>query len=144
MTKVMNTVFGIGIAVLLFIVVLLGTQTFYPAPTWEQYNCTYPEMKPYFGCTENMTIAQCNTLQVAQINSESQKVYDECNKRFNDADRKYGKVVFFVSFIVGIIIVIISMFLLSMTNIAAGTAFAGLALIVYGFIRGWPTTNDTL
>lgn len=140
----MNVVFGIGIAVLLFIVVLLGIRAFYPAPTWDKFNCTYPELKPYFGCTDNMTIAQCNTLQAAQENSETQRKYDECSQRFNDADKAYGKIVFFITFIIGMIAVIISIFLLSMTNISAGVAFSGLTLIIYGFIRGWQATNDIL
>jgi len=145
MAKVMNVVFGIGIAVLIFIVVLLGIQAFYPAPTWENFNCTYPEMsKPYYGCSDNMTIAQCNSLQTPQVNPAEQRKYDECNQRFQEADKTYGKVVFFAAFIIGMIAVIISMFLLNMTNIAAGVAFSGLVLIIYGFIRGWSATNDTL
>lgn len=144
MVKVMNIVFGIGIAVLIFIVVLLGIRAFYPAPTWDKFNCTYPDIKPYYGCSDNMTIAQCNTLQAAQVNSAEQRKYDECNQRFQEADRAYGKIVFFVAFIVGMITVIISMFLLSMTNIAAGVAFSGLSLIIYGFMRGWLATNDIL
>lgn len=149
MVRVMNVVFGIGIAVLLFIVVLLGIRAFYPAPTWEQFNCTYSSYvipDKAIICPPNMTIQDCSNMQssLQQNYSADQKRYDDCNKRFQDADKEYGKVVFFVAFIIGIFAVIASMFLLSMTNIAAGTAFAGLALIVYGFMRGWPTTNDAL
>ena len=31
-----------------------------------------------------------------------------------------------------------------MINIAAGTAFAGLVLIIWGFMRGWQGTGDVL
>jgi hypothetical protein len=37
MAKVMNAVFGIGIAVIIFIVVLLGIQAFYPEPKYDKY-----------------------------------------------------------------------------------------------------------
>lgn len=146
MAKVMNVVFGIAIAVIIFIVVLLGIRAFYPQPTWENYNCTYPEMKPYYGCTDNMTIAQCNALQASQSNTNTadQKLFDECNKKYNDADKNYRTIVFFIVYILGIITLIVSMFILDMTSIAAGVAFAGIVLIFYGFTESWGTTNDIM
>jgi len=147
MAKVMNVVFGIGIAVLIFIVVLLGIKAFYPGPTYDDYDCTYPEparIAPV--CAENMTVKECNTLQNSYFDSNSpeMKSYEECNKKFQEADKKYRTVLFFVVYIIGIICLIISMYLLNMTNIAAGIAFAGLALIFYGFGQSWGTTNDIM
>ena len=145
MAKVMNVVFGIGIAVLLFIVVLLGIKAFYPGPTYDDYNCTYPEQARIVpSCTDNMTIKECNALQSSYTNTPETKAFDECNKKFQDADKKYRTILFFVVYIIGIICLIVSMYLLNMTNIAAGISFAGLALIFYGFGQSWGTTNDIL
>lgn len=150
MAKVMNTVFGIGIAIILFIVVMLGTQVFYPEPSYDEFNCSRFD-KPlaiydYYSCPENITVKECNLLikNGTLINEENQKESQACYTRFNDAQKVYGKNLFIVNNIIGIILVIISLFLFSMTNIAAGTAFAGLALIIYGFMRGWQGTGDVL
>lgn len=148
MAKVMNTVFGIGIAIILFIVVMLGTQVFYKEPMWDSYNCTYPnQFYPTMElCSDNLTVLQCREYVKSQtvIGSVDQKIFDECNGRFNDAMKEYGKNLFIINNVAGIILVIASLFLFSMVNIAAGSAFAGLALIVYGFMRGWQGIGDVL
>lgn len=147
--KVMNVVFGIGIAVILFIVVMLGTQVFYKEPTADSsgFNCTYPTQPlDYSLCADNITIKDCNNLLKTNptLNLKAQAEYDACWQRFNEAEKTYGKNLFIINNVVGIIFVIISLFLFTMINIAAGTAFAGLALIIYGFMRGWQGTGDNL
>lgn len=152
MAKVMNVVFGIGIALIIFIVVMLGTQVFYKAPVYEDFCNASVYNTPVMiydtsMCTDNMTVGQCNLLvkekQVAPV-TEQQKYYDECQKKFTDADKAYGKNIFIVNNIAGIIAIVASLFLFGMLNIAAGTAFSGLLLILYGFMRGWQGTGDVL
>lgn len=151
MAKVMNTVFGIGIAVILFIVVMLGTQVFYEEPTYESFNCTSYYDKPYeyrdiYSCNQTMTVAECQAWvkQGGGITLEQEKEQQECYKRLEEAQKVYGRNLFIINNIVGIMLVIASLFLFSMINIAAGTAFAGLILIIYGFMRGWQGTGDIL
>jgi uncharacterized membrane protein len=149
--KVMNVVFGIGIAVILFILVMLGTQVFYKAPMYEDF-CNYsmyPGATPIYDstiCQDNMTVRECNALvKEKQTNLDKQnEYYNSCNKKFQDADKAYGKNVFIINNLAGIIAIVVSLFLFSMINIAAGTAFAGLALIIYGFMRGWQGIGDIL
>jgi Ca2+/Na+ antiporter len=148
MAKVMNVVFGIGIAVILYLVVLLGIRAFYPEPRIDDFNCS---MQPYpialgAPCTPNMTIEECNILQKT-TNAESDsrsKEYESCYKRFEKVQNLYGRNVFIIAAIVGSIAIIVSFALFSMTNISAGVAFAGLSLIVYGFARGWQDTSDMI
>jgi hypothetical protein len=149
--KVMNVDFGIGIAVILFIVVMLGTQVFYKAPMYEDYcNVSYFD-KPvsiYDSsiCSDNITVRECNTLVKEKQTTfdRQQQEQEKCQKEFEDADKVYGKIVFLINCIVGIVAVIVSLFLFGMVNIAAGTAFSGLALIIYGFMRGWQGIGDVL
>jgi len=151
MAKVMNVVFGIGIAVILFIVVTLGVQVFYKAPVYEDFcNVSYYD-KPVVIydstiCPDNMTVGECNKLvkekqTTLDIQSREQ---EKCSTAYQDADKIYGKNVFIINNILGIILVIVSLFLFSMINIAAGTSFAGLVLIIWGFMRGWQGTGDIL
>ena len=147
----MNTVFGIGIAVILFIMVMLGTQVFYKAPIYGDFcNVSYYD-KPvsiYDSsiCPDNMTVGACNALiKEKQTTLDVQQAeMERCDKDFQEADKVYGKNLFVINNIVGIILVIASLFLFAMVNIAAGTAFAGLVLIIYGFMRGWQGTGDIL
>ncbi len=151
MARVMNVVFGIGIAVLIFIVVMLGTQVFYPEPMYEDYcNISYYD-KPVMIydstiCSDNMTVGTCNALvKEKQTTLDRQNAEQErCNNEYMDASKIYGKNLFVINNIAGITAVIVSLFLFSMVNIAAGTAFAGLILILYGFMRGWQGTGDIL
>lgn len=147
----MNVVFGIGIAIILFIVITLGVQVFYKAPMYETF-CNYsmyPYATPVYDssiCPDNMTVKDCNTLvKTKQSTLDKQnEYYNQCNKEYQDSDKSYGKNVFIINNFVGIIAIIVSLFLFSMVNIAAGTAFAGLALIIWGFMRGWQGTGDIL
>lgn len=151
MAKVMNVVFGIGIALIIFIVVMLGTQVFYKEPVYDNFcNVSYYD-KPVFIydssiCSDNMTVKDCNLLiKEKQTTLDVQSIeMERCSKAFQEADKIYGKNVFIISCTAGIIAVIVSLFFLLMINIAAGTAFAGLLLIFYGFIRGWQGTGDIL
>lgn len=146
--KIMNVVFGIGIAVIIFIVVMLGTQVFYQEPVWEDYNCTYPKeiYTTMEICPDNISVLQCREMVKTQpfITTPDQTKFNECEKSFSEANKIYGKNLFIINTIVGIIAVIISLFLLSMVNISAGIAFSGLILIIYGFMRGWQGTGDVL
>jgi len=149
--KVMNVVFGIGIAVILFIVVTLGVQVFYKAPLYEDFcnYSAYPEAVPIYDssiCPDNMTVKDCNALvkeKQATIDKQNE-YYNACNNEYQDVDKVYGKNVFIINNIIGIILVVASLFLFSLINIAAGTAFAGLVLIIWGFMRGWQGTGDVL
>ena len=142
--KVMNVVFGIGIAVLIYIVVLLGIQTFYPRPEVEDFGCDELRFEEPVLCNENMTIKECSELKAQElIKGESNEV-KECWDRYDEARDVYDRNFFLITAIIGFIAIIISMFLFGMINIAAGTAFSGLALIIFGFMIGWESTNDII
>jgi hypothetical protein len=151
--KIMNIVFGIGIAVIVFIVALLGIQAFYPAPEYENF-CKqdfYVEpltpMSTVYDCPGNITVTDCiNLLKVNEINaseykSRNQEMQD-CNTKFNEAQDRYAKIFFLIACALGLIALIASFFLLNYINISAGVAFAGIVLIIVAFSRGWRGTDD--
>jgi hypothetical protein len=143
MEKAMNIVFGIGIAILLYMVVLLGINAFYPEPDMDDYDCKYPEPKALGLCTDDMTVAECNSLRGLET-IEDRGEYDSCYQEFQDARDLYNKNFFLITNIIGLVFVVSSIYFSSMMNISVGTASAGLALIVFGFIIGWQSTNDIL
>jgi len=151
MANVMNTVFGIGVAVILFVMVLLGISVFYPSPNWSDYNCTDYGMENIQVCNPNITVGDCYKIAAADSKDSAyaqQKSFDECNKTFEAANKIYGKNFFIIASIIGVIIVFLSMLFFfkvpSMANISAGTALSGLVMIFTGFVRGWQGTNDKI
>jgi len=152
MAKLMNVVYGIGIAVILYIVVLLGINVFYPAPNFDHYNCTEAKQIEMQVCNPNMTVGDCYTIvagkQLNESLATSQAAFDACQKRFSHDDEIYSKNFLLITNVIGVCIIVISLFLFlylsSMINLSAGTAFAGLLLIFFGFARGWMATTDKI
>lgn len=152
MAQIMNIVFGIGVAVILFVVVLLGINVFYPSPNIDNYNCTEPKPVELQVCNPNMTVGDCYTVvagkQLNESATQQQQAFDECQKRFQHDNDIYGRNFLLITNIIGVIIIIASLFLFlnvpTMINLSAGTAFAGLVSIFAGFIRGWSSTNDKI
>lgn len=153
MGKVLNIFFGIGAAVLVYVVVLLGIQAFYHDVNYEDYNCTYPMAKEIYadlgGCSTNMTVAQCldyrnKNPDILGNFSETEKQYRECDERFQNDMKDYNKNLFLITAIVGAILIYVGITFIPLVNISAGVSFAGLALIIYGFARGWTSTGDLL
>src|SRR3989338_4512357 len=103
MARVINAAFGIGIAVLIFIVVLLGIQVIYKEPKIENFNCTfgfnlktYLYIQPVYAydisfCNENITVKECNVL-IKEKRNDSEKMqaeYDKCWKEFLEVEKIY-------------------------------------------------------
>jgi len=143
MVKVLNIVFGIGIAVVVFILILLGIQAFYPVPVYADYcNESMNNPVPIVGfesCMDNMTVGECRTA----MKSNEIKV-DNCWQDFDKANKSYNRNFFIIASIFGVILILIAFFLMNITNISAGVACSGIVLIVYAFMRGWESTDDKL
>lgn len=152
-STLMNVVFGISTAIVIFLVVILGIKAFYPVPSYDKINgLIKPQevsIKPV-SCTPEMTISACDNLQAQEnlkntiANQALQKQIDQAQKDYQDAVRARNTIVFYIANVIGIIAVLVSMFIVAMPNIGAGTALAGVALIVYGFVNGWSYASDPI
>lgn len=140
MSKAINIALGIGIAIILVLVVTLGIKTFYPVPQYDTYCGTnLYSLDNQASCTA----AGGQWKQGTGPDSVGQcQPTTGCSDQYNKANTNYGRNVFFISNIIGLFLVIISLFLMSMMNISAGIAFSGIALVVYGYIVGWQGTDD--
>ncbi|MBU0727302.1 hypothetical protein KKA95_01310 [Patescibacteria group bacterium] len=152
MSKVLSAVFGIGIAVVVYVTMLLGIQAFYPAPDYDDFcdeEIRYSEpLLGYEGCTDNMTLGECRE-QVKEggaVNTKMQK----CSEDYDKANESYGRNFFIIASILGVIALIasFSLFLhvtsITVTNITAGIACSGIVMILWAFMRGWESTDDKL
>jgi len=140
MAKILGVMFGIGIAVVLFILMLLAIQAFYPAVRYEDFcNDTemYSQLSGFEKCPDNITVSECK-IQMAEEDKELEK----CRQEFMGADKIYSKNFFIIASILGVIAILVAFFLLNIINISAGIAFSGIVLIIVAFVRGWQSTND--
>lgn len=141
MVKVLTVVFGIGIAVVIYIVMLLAIQAFYAEPKYEDF-CNDTEMysDPIFEmnkCTDDMSVKECR--QNIEV-----KATPECQKKFDSVSKIYNRNFFIIASILGTLILITSYFLLKIPNISAGVACSGIVLIFWAFARGWESTDAKL
>ena len=141
MAKVLKAVFGIGIAVIVYIVVLLGIDAFYPEVDYEDFcNESLRYADPVFEfakCPDNITVGECRSS--LDFTSEERV---ECDKAFSLTSKEYNQRFFIIASVLGTIVLIVAYFLLSVTNISTGVASAGIVLIVWAFMRGWESTNS--
>lgn len=153
MAKVMNFVFGVGIAVIVFIVALLGIQAFYPSPSYDKfckpdyYTAPAKPTATIYDCPSNMTVSDCiQVINTAEVNSPEYKARElemqQCSTKYSEATKNYGRTFLIVAVAIGLIALIVSFFLLGIVSISAGVASAGIVLIAVGFVRGWNGTND--
>ncbi|MFZ5955583.1 MAG: hypothetical protein ACOYT4_04090 [Nanoarchaeota archaeon] len=142
MAKILNVMFGIGIAVVIYILVLLGIQAFYPAVRYEDFCNQSIYSDPILNvakCQDNMTVGECRA-SMKLDDDEMQK----CQQEFTNANRNYNKNFFIIASILGVTIMIIAFFLLTMPSISAGISGSGIVLIIWAFTRGWESANDKL
>lgn len=152
MARVMNVVFGIGVAVILYIVVLLGIHVFYPGPDYQNYNCTEAKPIEIQICNPDISVGDCYAVvagkQLNESRTQEEAAFKACDKSFQDKANNYNKNFLLITNVIGILIIIASLFLFlyfsSMVNLSAGSAASGLALIFFGFITGWMSTTDKI
>ena len=151
MSKVLSAVFGIGIAVVVYVTMLLGIQAFYPEPEYEDFCGDEPRYEEpvmlYEGCTDDMTLGECRG-QISEREGRDTKM-EECHQEYEDAEEDYGRNFFIIASILGTLALVVAFFLLNITslyitNISAGIACSGIVMILWAFIRGWESTDEKL
>ncbi len=151
MSKVLSAVFGIGIAVVVYVTMLLGIQAFYPEPDYDDFCGNEPRYEEpvmlYEGCTDDMTLGECRS-QISDREGRDTKM-EECHEEYRSAEEDYGRNFFIIASILGTIALVVSFFLLNITslyitNISAGIACSGIVMILWAFIRGWESTDEKL
>jgi len=141
MANVLKVVFGIGIAISLLVLMLLGIQAFYPEPKYENF-CDYsiPPIKSFESCQDNMTVGECRILML----NESSNYYETCSKNYDSAEKEYKKNFFIIANILGILAIIIAYFIKEIINISAGVFISGIIIILWSFMKSWTSANDKL
>lgn len=142
--KAKRVIISIGIAILFVMFVAYAIESFYPAPKWERY-CPQNQKQIFdkVECEANNGTWSDYTPKPVEINSPAGycDTYTKCNQELTKATEPYNRNVFFISIILGMIILLIS-FIPSLDKISLGIMAGSILLIIYGTIRYWGNLSN--
>ena len=159
--NVKNIILGVGIFVVFMLMLGYGIEAFYPSPKYENYcagdygrysakaypdaveqNCKFSKTM-----TENETSCYVNggSPVFEYDNSGCAIKLKECNlcqKKFNEAQKDYSKVIFIIALVVGIITLFVGYGILSIEPVGSALMASGVGAIFYGSVRNWSNLSD--
>jgi len=145
--KAKRVIISIGIAILFVMFVAYATETIYPSPRYENY-CNQSKIAPIEYTNQTICEASNGTWIPQDIQCIKAPcvqgycdLYQRCQQEFQNAQEPYNRNVFFISLIIGIIVLIIS-FIPSLEQISLGAMAGALLLIIYGTIRYWGVLSN--
>ncbi len=149
--KIVNIVLAIGTLIILGALTTLGIKAFYPEPPPPDYSVVAKPVAPYPAAPCAANDAPCKK-ELADYQAAQQAQQDAFNKAqtaYDDAMKVYNKNAFIIANIVGIVIFVAGFFTVLYGGLAGqgvpiGVMMAGLWSIIYGYGRGWGSTDDRL
>lgn len=146
--KVVNFVLGLGTAIILAALIILGIKAFYPEPVAPNYPNVAPAA-PIVPCPSNDTACLQQNAQIEAQESAAQDLYNQQEDAYQAQMQIYNRNIFIIGNIIGIIVFAIGFWMLFATAIVAqsvpiGVMIAGLWAIIYGYMRGWDSVDDQL
>jgi len=154
-----NVVLGIGIFIVFMFLLHNGIRAFYDAPQYEKFcNNSYTPYidKPYIITTNCSYGRELQEQERACYNQRGQPVYDYyengcmkgvsfcdfCQRDFDDAMKEYNRNVFVIALIIGIIVLLVGFFILSIEPVGSSLMASGIGAIVYGTIINWENLGN--
>lgn len=148
--KIINIVVGIGTALILGSLIVLGIRAFHPGPTPVDYMAYSP--KVYIPLEEcRSSDLDCIAKRDKQIKEQEvqQELLNQKQKEYDEAMKQYNRDVFLIANVIGILVFIGGFLVVFKTDVAnhgvpVGIMLAGLWGIIYGYGRGWGSADDQL
>lgn len=147
--KIINVILGLGTAIIVGSLINLGIAAFYPAPVAPNYNTIVPVAPSPGPCAPGDTACGSELKQYQAQQATQQAEFTKKQEAYDAATKAYNSRFFVVANIVGIAVFAVGFLLLFSTAITAqgvpiGVMLAGFYGIIYGYARGWGSTNDQL
>ncbi|MBI5398851.1 hypothetical protein HZB03_05295 [Candidatus Woesearchaeota archaeon] len=138
---------SIAIIIVLVSFVMIGIQTFYPDPfqgkhCWDREEFQGPRFaKDCYLLSNTTTRDHCISEQSAE-NEKWQKMQNECQKQQDAVLRIYNRNVSIILLITGMLSLITSLFIVSVSSVAYGFSFGGIVLIFIAIVKYWTELQD--
>lgn len=142
MTKAKNIILAIGIAILFVMFVAYAIESFYPSPSYDDFCGEFRSYDNPRDCEESGGRWNENGVKPVEGNVTGFCEVDfYCRQDYGDAEEIYSRDVFFISIVVGLIVIVVSV-LLKKENVSSGFMAGGFLLVIYGTIRYWGSLSD--
>ncbi len=134
--QIKNIIIGIAILILTMFVTIYGINTFYPKPQYEDF-CERGIAQKIIQTEQECINAKGKWNSYENIKSpEAQTGYCditfECNQNYDDARDTWTKNVFIIAVPLGIAIIALGAFLISLESVAVGLMGGGIGTLLYG------------
>ncbi|MEK7094445.1 MAG: hypothetical protein AAB903_03860 [Patescibacteria group bacterium] len=148
--KIINIVVGVATALILGSLIILGIRAFHPEPPQLDY-AMFGKPIPYVetSCVKGDTDCIEKRDKYFKEQEAQQEVMNQKQKEWELTMKEYNRDIFVIANIIGILVFIGGFLVIFKTNVASqgvpiGMMLAGLWGIIYGYARGWWSTNDQL
>jgi hypothetical protein len=150
--KAVNIILGIGTAIIVSALIVLGIHAFYPAPVYPTYPESIPAAPIPCGVNTGVTCTPAQQKTLDQQNAQQQAQQDAYNQAQTDYQTQigiYDRNLFIIANVIGVIVFALGFWLLFGTAIVAqsvpvGIMIAGLYSVIYGYAEGWGSVDDKL
>ena len=155
--NVKNLVLGIGIFIVFMLALGYGIEAFYASPKYEDF-CKNNQYKTFpsidlKNCSYSVTLqnrenecysngGQPNNYTYDGNGCTQNFICDYCNKNYMDSSNEYGKRVFIIALIIGIITLFVGYGILSVEPVGSALMAAGIGAIFYGSVRNWANLSS--
>ena len=157
--KIKHIILGIVIAAIFLMFAIYGTKLFYEKPTYDDF-CDYkdyqrPVRLPETNCASYDVVVDALNQACYENKGSPTPIFDSdgcqisvecdyCRQDYEKANEDYGKNLFIIGLIVGVLIIALSAFLVNVASVAGGLMFGAFMFIIYGTARYWQYMEDWL
>ncbi len=148
--KIINIIIGIATTLILGSLIVLGIRAFHPEPPPLDYSF-YSKPYPYvdMNCEKNDTDCIAKRDQYNKDQQAEQELLNQRQKEWDESMKQYNRDVFLIANVIGILVFVGGFLVIFRTEIGSngapvGMMLAGLWGIIYGYARGWRSTDDQL
>ncbi len=142
--KSINLILGVATTIILAALISLGIAAFYPAPT----SPSYPSTPTPVPCASGDAACLKANAQADAAARAAQNVFNNEETAYTQAMGVYGRNLFIIANIIGLIVFAAGFFLMfggvaiAARGVLIGAMLAGLWSIIYGYAAGWGSVND--
>lgn len=149
--KIVNIILGLGTAIIVGSLIVLGIAAFYPAPAAPSYSAIVKPVAPPVAAPCAANDVACKA-QLSEYQAKQQAEQDQFTREqeaYDAAMKIYNRNLFIAANVAGMAVFAVGFWMLFATAVAAqgapiGVMLAGLWGIVYGYARGWGSVDDRL
>ncbi|MFH1590813.1 MAG: hypothetical protein ABIC95_02705 [archaeon] len=157
--NVKEKILAIGIAVVFILFIAYGIQAFYDEPDQEDFcrdidysigtdSCPDQPAKAMEGEPRPMPVrgkdcwCEDDNADGTKVCWKQNPAWEACQQAYDDARELYNRNVFFISIIIGLIVLIIGWVAIKLESVGSGLMGGGTITVIYGTIRYWGDLSD--